>query len=183
MGWVEDAAMRDPLVRSVSVGKGSGGSMGFDPISTGLNVVGSLGGAALGGKAAKEAAKIQAKSAADALAFTREQEQAAQGRYGQSKAQYDQQVADWYAARNALLGRYGVDISLGKGGMPPMGAAPPAQTPGAVPRGSTNMGALSRMMPGLQAKLQGATLGEIATNEPATDWSDWSRYNLGGRNV
>lgn len=117
-----------------------------------------------------KATEAQERANQAALAFSREQEAAAQGRYGQSKAQYDQQVADWYAARNALLGRYGVDISLGKGGMPAMGAVPPAQAPGAAPRGA---------MARLPGKLQGATLGEIATSEPARDWADWSRYNLG----
>ena len=86
----------------------------------------------LGSRAQNKATEASERANQAALAFSREQENAAQGRYGQSKAQYDQQVADWYAARNALLGRYGVDISLGKGGMPAMGAVPQAQT-GASP--------------------------------------------------
>lgn len=156
----------------------------MDPIIGGAIVsgAGQLGGAALGGKAAKEAAKIQAKSAAEALAFTREQEQAAQGRYGQSKAQYDQQVADWYAARNALLGRYGVDISLGAGGLQGSGPAPsmPGVSSSTMP-GTTPSASSSRPPTGLPTTATnrpptGATIGDLA--QPNTSWNDWNRYGI-----
>jgi hypothetical protein len=133
-----------------------------------------LGGAALGGKAANKAAKAQAASQDKSLAFAREQEAAAQGRYGQSKAQYDKQVADWYAARNALLGRYGVDINLGSGGMPAggSGGAP-------APSGGASMGPAMAQGPA-RSPYQGATLGDIVQSknpQEMTDW--WSAAGLG----
>ena len=64
---------------------------------------GQLAGAAVGGKGAKAAAQIQARSNAEALAFTREQD--AKGR-----ADWDKAMQAWEANRNALLQRLGVDI-------------------------------------------------------------------------
>lgn len=153
-------------------------------VQAGIGAAGQLGGSYLSGKGAKEAARIQAQSAREALQFAREQEGAAQGRYGQSKQQYDQQVADWYAARNALLSRYGVDINLGAGGVPAGGfpALPrigvpqegqnvvnvggPARTPAPIRHPSPSS-------PGQRS----ATLGDMATDSP--EWNDWARYNLG----
>ncbi len=128
----------------------------------------------LGGKGAEKAAKAQERSAAAALAFAREQEAEQKRRYEQGYGQFNQQTADWYAARNALLNRYGVDINLGSGGLPPAGQAPPSAVPRAAVMSGKHLGAA--VMP-----YQGKTLGQIAAppEEPATDWADWSRYNLG----
>lgn len=151
----------------------------------GIQAAGQVGGSYLSGKGAKEAARIQAQSAREALNFAREQEGAAQGRYGQSKEQYDKQVSDWYAARNALLSRYGVDINLGSGGVPPGGfpAIPNAFVP-QEGQNVVNIGGAPRSTPAnvrhprpTGVAQDGATLGELATNDPA--WNDWARYNLG----
>jgi hypothetical protein len=140
-------------------------------IAGGIAAAAQLGSSALQSRSANKAAKAQGDASAQALAFSKEQEAAAQGRYGTSKAQYDKQVADWYAARNALLGRYGVDINLGGGGLPSGGSGAPVGPPGAVPRAT---------QPAMPA--QGATLGEIMQSknpQEETDW--WSAAGLGPR--
>lgn len=169
---------------SVGAGAAGGGVGGGTMASSAISAGGQIGSSALAGKGAKEAARIQAQSAREALQFAREQEGAAQGRYGQSKEQYDKQVADWYAARNALLSRYGVDINLGSGGIPP-GGFPPLPNSFVPQEGQNvvNIGGPARTpaperhpSPSSPSQ-QGATLGDLATNNPA--WNDWARYNLG----
>lgn len=164
-----------------SVGTG-GNSMAA---AAGIQAGAQLGGSYMAGKGAKDAARIQAQSAREALQFAREQEAGAQGRYGQSKQQYDQQVADWYAARNALLSRYGVDINLGAGGVPP-GGFPALPRIGVPQEGQNvvNVGGAPRTTPGnvrhpspSSPGQRSATLGDLATNSP--EWNDWARYNLG----
>ncbi len=145
----------------------------MDPIIGGALISGgaNLASGIMGGKAADKAAKAQERSQQAALNFAREQEAEQKRRYEQGYGQFNQQTADWYAARNALLGRYGVDISLGSGGLPPGGQAPMAPPPGAAPRAAVR-------------PYQGKTLGQIVEPEAAQmpesrAWDDWSRYNLG----
>jgi hypothetical protein len=125
-------------------------------------------------RAANKATEAQERSAAAALAFSREQEAEQKRRYEQGKSQYDRQVADWYAARNALLGdRYGVNINLGSGGLPTLPSGPAG---GAMPGGA---------MPGVVASNRtspqpgGATIRDLAVPDATQRvWSDWSRYGL-----
>lgn len=170
MDWVSDAVVRqsDIAAQAPKVGSGNMGMI----IPAAIGGAASLGGAALGGKAAEKAAKAQAASQDKALAFAREQEAAAQGRYGTSKAQYDKQVSDWYAARNALLGRYGVDINLGSGGLP--------SGPAAAPTGAPMAGPAMARAPMQTAQAQGPTLGELLQSknpQETTDW--WAAAGLG----
>lgn len=147
----------DPIIGSALIGGGA-------QLASGI----------MGGKGAEKAAKIQAQSQQAALNFAREQEAEQKRRYEQGYGQFNQQTADWYAARNALLNRYGVDINLGSGGIPPAGQVPPGAVPRAAVMSGKPLGAA--VMP-----YQGKTLGQIAQPEapPAEDWADWSRYNLG----
>lgn len=114
--------------------------MGFDPISLGIGAVGQLGGAALGGKAQKNAAKLQMQSQDKALGFAREQEM-------RRRQDWQQAMAAMDARRNYLLQRYGVNLPSFPT-QAPMGGAPmaPAQPMGVQAPG---------MNPALQAKLQG----------------------------
>lgn len=123
--------------------------------------VGSLGGAALGGKAAKSAAKTQAATTDKALAFTREQE-------AQRKAVYDQKMQQWTASRNALLKRYGIDIA------PPTPDAPPAG-PQAQPR--PVMGQPSPTAPG--AAPGGNLAALIQQRQVPPDLEGWNRPSYG----
>lgn len=80
---------------------------------------GSVAGAALGGKAAKKQAEIQAKSQQEALNFAREQDK-------YSRSQYEQALQIWDANRRQFLSRLGIEL-------------PPAQI-SSTPMGSMQMG-------------------------------------------
>ena len=115
----------------------------------------SLGGAAMGGKAANKAAKLQSQSTDKALAFSREQEAA-------RKANYDKAYNMWLSSRNQLLERYGLPTQ----GMPAM-AGP--QMTGGSPIPSASVGLPAR--PALNA----TNLGELiqqpqAEPMPGVDW-------------
>jgi hypothetical protein len=68
-------------------------------------------------KAQNKATDAQSKSAAETLAFAREQE-------AQRKAVYEQKMAQYTAMRNTLAQRYGIDI-----GTPPAAGHPSARLP------------------------------------------------------
>jgi hypothetical protein len=67
-----------------------------------------IGGAAMSGKAAKDAARIQAQSYDKALAFQRQQEE-------QRKLVYDQKMSEYTNMRNTLAQRYGINLASGSG--------------------------------------------------------------------
>ena len=172
MGWLEDAAMRDPYVQatsSIPVPRSGGG---MDPIlgSAIIGGVSSVGSAVTGGKAAKEAAKAQSASQDKALAFAREQEQTRQN-------QYNQAFKLWHASQNALRERYG---------LPPLPAMESFPSSGAQSSGfaSPRMAGVNPM--GVQARpgsVQPATIGEIIGAKGAPpdleSWSDWKAQRLG----
>ena len=110
----------------------------------------SLGGAALGGKAANKAAKLQSQSTDKALAFSREQEAA-------RKANYDKAYSMWLSSRNQLLQRYG---------LPTMGEAPmagPQMTSSGAPIQSASVGLPAR--PAMNA----TNLGELIQAQPQAE--------------
>ena len=98
-------------------------------IPAAIGAASSLGGAALGGKGAKQAAQMQMQSQDKALGFAREQEMA-------RRADWQQAMAAYNANRNALLARYGMsvpNVPMTGGNMAQPGPAPMAQ-PGGYPR-------------------------------------------------
>lgn len=122
----------------------SGGNVAV-AIPAGIAAVGTLGGAALGGKAAKEAAKIQLQGTREALAFQREQETARRAEYDKAMGQYEAKWGAWNASRNALLQRYGIDV--GPAPAPPASAPTVAKQP-PTPEAQRAV-AEARMMAGL----------------------------------
>jgi hypothetical protein len=124
--------------------------MAFDPVTAGIETAGSLGGAALGGKAAKQAAKYQMQATDKALNFQREQEAA-------RKANYEKAYAMWLNSRNQLLQRYGLPTQ----GMP---AAPPPA--GGPPQGPAPQPMMAAVRPQV-----GQNIGEmLASGQEAPDW-------------
>lgn len=113
MGWVEDA-----VVRQAGIPGGGGGSNMGMIIPAAIGAASSLGGAALGGKGAKQAAKLQMQSQDKALGFAREQEMARRQDWQQAMAAYN-------ANRNALLQRYGISVPQ----MPQLGGNMASQAP------------------------------------------------------
>jgi hypothetical protein len=112
------------------------GSTNMGWVAPAIMAGGQVAGAAIGGKGAGKAADATLKAQRESLAYAKEQEAQRRLMYAEAKKQYDQQVADWYASKNALLKNLGSDVSLGGGGMPamPMGGAPgPAQPTAAAP--------------------------------------------------
>ena len=78
--------------------------------AAGISAAATIGGSAMEGKAAKDAARIQAQSYDKALAFQRQQEE-------QRKAVYDQKMSEYTNMRNTLAQRYGITLpSSGVGG-------------------------------------------------------------------
>ena len=148
----------------------------MDPIFGGALVSGATGiaSSAMGGKAAKEAAKSQERSNAQALAFAREQEQT-------RKDQYSQAFNVWRNAQNIMRERYGLPplpemTAFPGSAAPAVGGAPGAPTgasraaisfgprPGGMPVAPANLGEM------MQAKAAPAELGS---------WNDWQQYRLG----
>ena len=76
--------------------------------AAGIGAGATIGGAAMQGKAAKDAARIQAQSYDKALAFQRQQEE-------QRKLVYDQKMAEYTNMRNTLAQRYGINLASGSG--------------------------------------------------------------------
>jgi hypothetical protein len=122
-----------------------------------------LGGAAMGGKAQKEASKAQLQATDKAIAYSREQD-------AQRKAVYEQKMAQYTAMRNTLAQRYGIDI-----GTPPAAPGGPAM-PGAVPRPQPG----PVMAQGAPQGLQGATLGGLMQRkQEAPGLDSWNQPNYG----
>jgi hypothetical protein len=114
-------------------------------------------------RASNKATDAQSKSAAETLAFAREQE-------AQRKAVYEQKMAQYTAMRNTLAQRYGIDI-----GTPPAAPGGPAM-PGAVPRPQP----VPAMAQGAPQGLQGATLGGLMQRkQEAPGLDSWNQPNYG----
>lgn len=149
-----------------------------------------LAGAALGGKAAKSAAKTQAQTTDKTLQFAREQEAAKKLQYEAAMKAYQQKWEAWQAQRTALLQRYGVDIAPPAN---PAAAAPPGAAPGgpaAAPGPSGGYAGMGRAPvpapsgPGGPQTLGAMALspGEQAQGSPAMaqipKWDDWAGMGL-----
>ena len=132
-----------------------------------IPAAGQVAGAAIGSYGNKQAAKAQERSNAAALDFAKQQQAQRQANYTGADKQYTQRLNDWQQARQALLQRYGVDISLGG----PVSGATPAPSPGtAVPR---TIGGIMQAQPTGQPQ-------PAAAPADLQSWNDWSRYGLGG---
>jgi hypothetical protein len=151
-----------------------------------------LAGAALGGKAAKSAAKTQAQTTDKTLLFAREQEAAKKLQYEAAMKAYQAKWEAWQGQRQALLQRYGVDIA------PPTrpgAAGPPTAAPGGptgVPGpsgGYTGRGGppvASGVAPAPSPTLGGMAMspGEQMQGSPAMGaaampkWDDWAGMGL-----
>jgi hypothetical protein len=162
-------------------------------IPAAIGALGSLGGAALGGKAAQNAAKIQAQTAANALDYQKGLEATRKAEYDKAMTAYQAKYDAWNNNRNALLQRYGIDIpsappaAVGPGGPAPAGM-PPGAAPGGMPSGPPGTGApmsggpitlgqiMSQGTPalGLPPGLPGAP----STPPNVGNWNDWQRYGL-----
>jgi hypothetical protein len=152
-----------------------------------------LGGAVLGGKAAKSAAKTQAQTTDKTLAFAREQEAAKKAAYDQSMKAYEAKWNAWQGQRQALLQRYGVDIApptMPGAGAAPGGATPstgaPVQAPG-IPGASRPAVADVGTSPGTSQGGLGAIAmspAEQVQGSPAMagaalpKWNDWAGMGL-----
>lgn len=163
--------------------------MGLDPLSAGITAAGDLAGAALGGKAAKSAAKTQAQTTDKTLAFAREQEAAKKLQYAEAMKAYQAKWEAWQGQRQALLQRYGVDIAPparpDAATMAPGGpAGVPGPSGGYTGRGGAPVPAPS--VPGPSPTLGGLALspGEQAQGSPAMGaaampkWDDWAGMGL-----
>lgn len=106
---------------------GSGGRGMADPVSAGIAAGGQLAGAGISAAGNKAAAKSAERSNAAALEFAKQQQAQRQANYTGADKQYTQRLNDWQTARQALLQRYGVDISLGSPSSP--AAAAPIEDP------------------------------------------------------
>ena len=106
MWGVFDMAADEARVRKPVSSQGSGNMAA----AAGISAAATIGGSAMEGKAAKDAARIQAQSYDKALAFQRQQEE-------QRKAVYDQKMVEYTNMRNTLAQRYGITLpSSGVGG-------------------------------------------------------------------
>ena len=151
-----------------------------------------LGGAVMGGKAAKSAAKTQAQTTDKTLAFAREQEAAKKLSYDAAMKAYQAKWEAWQGQRTALLQRYGVDIAPpvrpDAGGAAEVASGVPTGTPGqfggdagrtgppvpgpSVPGPSPTLGSMA-MSPGEQAQGSPA-MGAAAMPK----WDDWAGMGL-----
>lgn len=142
---------------------------------------GQLGGAAIGGKGAEKAAKIQAGTADKALAFAREQEAERRRNYNEAISDYRTKMGEWQQLRESLLALYGVPTNVaglsGSGdisaGAPGGNSSAPARAPGSYAPGSAStLGRLAALYP-----------GERAQGSPSMDrrptWNDWTQMGLG----
>ena len=139
-----------------------GGAMAWAPSA--IQAGGQIGGAAIGGKGAKDAARIQQQSAREALYFEREKE-------AERRRQYQQAFDIWNASRTALLDRYGISLPASATAFP--GAPPQSPNVTQIGPGPANGTTTRHPMPNGSAP-NGQTLGDLA--EPERAWSDWSRY-------
>lgn len=175
--WVADAASR-----GYPGGPASGGGEGMGWLGPAIGGLTGLGGAALGSKGANRAAEAQAKAAADALAFQKDQ--------AAKKWAFDQQRwAAWNAGREELMRRYGIDI-------PASGPPAASEGPGSPARGfdlggmaagaiglSPRLGGQPGVPANLQALLAAGKAGLPQEGAPPAEggppeFGDWRRYGL-----
>jgi len=105
--WVAEAVQQEMSRGGAAPPSSGSGNMAA---AAGIGAAATIGGSAMQGKAAKDAARIQAQSYDKALAFQRQQEE-------QRKAVYDQKMVEYTNMRNTLAQRYGITLpSSGVGG-------------------------------------------------------------------
>lgn len=148
--------------------------------------VATVAGAAIASHQQGKAAKGQEKTAADALAFTREQEAERRREWEYQQAQAasawkarQQMIAPFMAGGYSVLGKYGIPVQMQQAptmpslsaGTPPPGAAPGrAMPPAAMPQAPASMAS----MMGQQAPTEdpAAAMGSSPFN-----WYKWGQPN------